>query len=97
MGVAEEDIEQLQDQEEDDPPYEVLPQNWPAVTLYLAVYGQFNVTANGHVLGFDPTAVRNEREWGGIKISKKSWRKFKYLQQLTVNLLNERKQSTNHE
>lgn len=97
MGVAEEEIERLLEQQEQELPFEVLPQNWPAVQLYLAVYGQFSVTASGHILGFDPTAVRNEREWGEIRISKKSWRKFKFLQHLTVNLLNERHQQNSHE
>lgn len=96
MGVAEEEIERLQENEEQEQPYEVLPENWPAVQLYVAVYGQFNVTASGYILGFDPVAVRNEREWGGIKISRKTWKKFKYLQQLTATLLNERNK-TSHE
>lgn len=93
MGADQEKIDNLLESQEEDQPYEVLPENWPALQLYLSVYGQFRVAASGHILGFDLNAVDIDIKRSGLEPSTEDWSKFKLLQQMTVTILNQRSQS----
>ena len=93
MGADQDKIDQLIDEQQVEQPYEVLPENWPAVQLYLSVYGQFRMAASGHVLGFDLNAVDIDIKRSGLELSTQDWSKFKMLQQMTVTVLNQRSQS----
>lgn len=90
MGADQERIDALHDSERQEQPYEVLPENWPAVQLYLSVYGQFRMAASGHILGFDLNAVDIDIKRSGLEPTAQDWGKFKVLQQMTVTILNQR-------
>ena len=92
MGVGEDDIAELLEDEGEPEVCEVLPENWPAVQLYLAEYGQFKLGAHNEVLGFDRIAVDIDIRRSGIEVSQDTWQRFKTLEQLTVNHLATRKQ-----
>lgn len=70
---------------------EVMPENWPAVQLYLEVYGKFEFSPGGYCMGFDYGAVDLDIRLAGIDVSPDTWQRFKYLERLTMKLLNERK------
>lgn len=93
MEADQDKIDSLIDAQQEAQPHEVLPENWPAVQLYLSVYGQFRVAASGHILGFDLNAVDIDIKRSGLEPSTEDWSKFKLLQQMTVTILNQRSQS----
>lgn len=93
MKADQDKIDSLIDAQQEEQPHEVLPENWPAVQLYLSVYGQFRVAASGHILGFDLNAVDIDIKRSGLEPSTEDWSKFKLLQQMTVTILNQRSQS----
>jgi len=95
LGASEDDIEAALAEELEPEAYEVLPENWPAVQLYLACYGQFRISPTGQVWGFDIPAVDIEIRRSELEVTSDTWERFKTLQVLTVHLLNQRHQS-NH-
>lgn len=90
MGASEDELEQLLDQEVEPEPFEVMPDNWEAIQLYLSVYGQFRISGSGHVIGFDFAAVNIDIERSGIEVSPQTWQRFKILAHNTVHTLNQR-------
>ena len=94
LGATEDEIDELLQEEDDDgDAFEVLPENWEALQLYQSIYGKFLTTATGHVLGFDYNALRTDIELSAREVSPETWQKFKVLERLTANLLNQRKPS----
>ena len=90
LGASDDEIEQLLAQEVEPEPFEVMPDNWPAIQLYLSAYGQFRISATGHVVGFDFTAVDIDINRSGVEVSAETWQRFKILAHHTVNTLNQR-------
>jgi hypothetical protein len=90
MGASEDELEQLLDQEVEPEPFEVMPDNWDAIQLYLSVYGQFTISENGHVFGFNFAAVDVDIERSGIEVTPQTWQRFKILAHHTVHTLNQR-------
>lgn len=90
MGASEEEIEDLLAQEVEPEPFEVMPENWPAIQLYLSVYGQFVVAGTGNVVGFNFAAVDIDIRRSELDVSPDTWQRFKILANHTVHTLNSR-------
>ncbi|MDF1622524.1 MAG: DUF1799 domain-containing protein [Pseudohongiella nitratireducens] len=89
MGVSNDEIEALLAEEPEEEIYEVYPENWPAVSLYLSAYGQF-VISDGKIHGFDLNAVDIDIRRSNREVTPETWEKFKFMARQTVNLLNQR-------
>ena len=90
LGASDDEIDQLLAQEVEPEPFEVMPDNWPAIQLYLSVYGQFRISATGHVVGFDFAAVDIDIRRSEVEVSAQTWERFKILAHHTVQTLNQR-------
>lgn len=93
MGASEDEIEALLAEEPEPEAFEVYPDNWPAVQLYLSAYGQFRISGTGQVLGFDFNAVDIDIRRSQIDVDPATWEKFKVLAHHTVSTLNKRSTS----
>lgn len=85
--LIDEKLEELENQVE--AVYEVLPENYKAVQLYIACYGQFEWIEGSEkriLVGFKREAVDLEIRMSKIKVSPKTWERFKDLEALTVQL-----------
>lgn len=92
MGVSDDEIEAVMDEEPEPEVYEVYPDNWPAVELYLSAYGQFRVS-EGRILSFDFDAVDIDIRRSELEVTPDTWKKFKFMARETVTLLNQRSES----
>lgn len=90
LGASDDEIDALLAQEPEPEAFEVAPDNWLAVQLYLSVYGQFRVSGTGQVLGFDFTAVDIDIRRSQIEVDPQTWERFKVLSHHTVTTLNQR-------
>jgi hypothetical protein len=97
MGLGEDEIAALLEEEPDDEVFDVSPDNWPAVQLYLSCYGQFVFSATGQVLGFDFGKVDVDIRRSGLEVTEDTWQRFKTLQHHTVQHLRQRQQQQHHE
>jgi len=85
QDLIDEKLEELLDKQE--AVYEVLPCNYDAVRLYVACYGHFDWIEGAEkriMVGFKRDAVDIEIRLSKIKVTAKTWERFKTLEALTV-------------
>lgn len=69
--------------------YECLPENYPAIQLYVACYGQFEWIERGEqnvMVGFKRDAIDLEIKLSGIEVTSNTWDRFKELEEITVRM-----------